>query len=223
MKTIREFNFTGFISNVLHQWTMREARTVSLGTPGRTDLSTKGTCQLERTEKLASKGIRRVRHAVRQHAIPRTKEKAQSRNTCQMFGITARSRSDAMLSTKLRLSSKLKLWLPRNTVLQLFLSQSINVAGGPAWIRTMANLLRHLPNLQRLDCRQNEGMNVLTASGQVHAVTNKFLRLRMPLTIRLRFGEWEVCWLGGWTQHRLRYLVMLVRCSRLLPKNAVRD
>ena len=39
----------------------------------------------------------------------------------------------------------------------------------------------------------------------------KFLRLRTPVTIGSRFGEWEVCWLGGWTRHRLSYLVMVVR------------
>jgi hypothetical protein len=39
----------------------------------------------------------------------------------------------------------------------------------------------------------------------------KFLRLRMPVTIGSRFGDWEVCWLGGWTRHHLRYVVMVVR------------
>jgi hypothetical protein len=39
----------------------------------------------------------------------------------------------------------------------------------------------------------------------------KFLRLRTPVTIGCRFGEWEVCWLGGWQRHRLYYLVMLVK------------
>jgi hypothetical protein len=39
----------------------------------------------------------------------------------------------------------------------------------------------------------------------------KFLRLKTPVTIGSRFGEWRVCWLGGWTTHRLAFLVMLVR------------
>jgi hypothetical protein len=39
----------------------------------------------------------------------------------------------------------------------------------------------------------------------------KFVRFRTPVTIGSRFGDWEVCWLGGWTRHRLRYLVMVVR------------
>jgi hypothetical protein len=39
----------------------------------------------------------------------------------------------------------------------------------------------------------------------------KFLRLRTPVTIGSRFGEWEVTWLGGWTRHRLSYLVMVAR------------
>jgi hypothetical protein len=39
----------------------------------------------------------------------------------------------------------------------------------------------------------------------------KFLRLRTPVTIGSRFGEWRVCWIGGWTRHRLSLLVMVVR------------
>src|SRR6266702_7118609 len=38
----------------------------------------------------------------------------------------------------------------------------------------------------------------------------KFLRLRTPVTIGSRFGDWEVSWLGGWTRNRLCYLVMVV-------------
>ena len=42
----------------------------------------------------------------------------------------------------------------------------------------------------------------------------KYLRLRGPVIIGSRFGEWRVCWLGGWTRDRLSYLVMLVRVVR---------
>jgi len=45
----------------------------------------------------------------------------------------------------------------------------------------------------------------------------KFLRLRTPVTIGSCFGDWEVCWLGGWTRCRLRYLVMVVRVARDEP------
>jgi hypothetical protein len=41
----------------------------------------------------------------------------------------------------------------------------------------------------------------------------KFLRLKTPVTLGSRFGEWRVCWLGGWTRHRLSYLVMVIRTS----------
>jgi len=41
----------------------------------------------------------------------------------------------------------------------------------------------------------------------------KFLLLRTPVTVGSRFGEWKVCWLGGWTKHRLWYIVMLVRVT----------
>jgi hypothetical protein len=39
----------------------------------------------------------------------------------------------------------------------------------------------------------------------------KFLRLRTPVELGSWFGEWRVCWLGGWSRQRLYYLVMLVR------------
>lgn len=39
----------------------------------------------------------------------------------------------------------------------------------------------------------------------------KFLRLKTPVTIGSRFDDWVVCWLGGWTRHRLSYIVMVVR------------
>ena len=39
----------------------------------------------------------------------------------------------------------------------------------------------------------------------------KFLRLKTPVVINSHFGDWRVYWLGGWTRHRLVFLVMLVR------------
>ena len=39
----------------------------------------------------------------------------------------------------------------------------------------------------------------------------KFLRLRTPVALGSRFGDWEVTWVGGWTRHRLSYLVMVVK------------
>jgi hypothetical protein len=49
-----------------------------LGTPGRTNLSTNGTCQLERTENLVSKSARGATLQVRQHVTPRIEEIAIS-------------------------------------------------------------------------------------------------------------------------------------------------
>ena len=43
----------------------------------------------------------------------------------------------------------------------------------------------------------------------------KFLRLRTPVEIGALFGDWQVCWLGGWTRHHLSYLVMVVRLQPL--------
>ena len=39
----------------------------------------------------------------------------------------------------------------------------------------------------------------------------KFLRLHTPVELGSLFGDWTVCWLGGWSKHRMYYLVMLVR------------
>jgi hypothetical protein len=39
----------------------------------------------------------------------------------------------------------------------------------------------------------------------------KYLRLPTPVTLGSRFDNWRVCWLGGWSKHRMFYLVMLVR------------
>jgi hypothetical protein len=39
----------------------------------------------------------------------------------------------------------------------------------------------------------------------------KYLRLRTPVELGSRFDDWQVCWLGGWSKHRLYYLVMLVK------------
>ena len=47
-----------------------------------------------------------------------------------------------------------------------------------------------------------------------------FLRLRTPVTIGSRFGDWEVTWLGGWTRDRLSYLVMAVRIPAPPPRRA---
>ena len=45
----------------------------------------------------------------------------------------------------------------------------------------------------------------------------KFLRLRGPVECGSRFGDWQVCWLGGWTRFRLDYLVMLVKAPCVVP------
>ena len=56
-------------------------------------------------------------------------------------------------------------------------------------------------------------MNVSTArSGLTQMqMETKFLRLRTPVELGSRFGDWQVCWLGGWARFRLYYLVMLVK------------
>src|ERR1019366_4413127 len=39
----------------------------------------------------------------------------------------------------------------------------------------------------------------------------KFLRLRTAVTLGSRFDDWRVAWIGGWTKHRLSFIVMVVR------------
>lgn len=41
----------------------------------------------------------------------------------------------------------------------------------------------------------------------------KFLSLRHPVELGSRFGDWEICWLGGWNKHRHFYLVMLLKVA----------
>lgn len=41
----------------------------------------------------------------------------------------------------------------------------------------------------------------------------KYLRVFREVALGSRFGDWQVCWLGGWAKHRLYYLVMLVRVA----------
>jgi hypothetical protein len=57
----------------------------------------------------------------------------------------------------------------------------------------------------------------------------KYLRLRMAVELGSLFDDWQVCWLGGWSKHRLYFLVMLVKVplrqstriqSRLAKKKA---
>jgi hypothetical protein len=48
----------------------------------------------------------------------------------------------------------------------------------------------------------------------------KFLRFRTAVAFGSRFGDREVCWLGGWARFRLYYLVMLVKVPlRRFPQN----
>jgi hypothetical protein len=48
-------------------------------------------------------------------------------------------------------------------------------------------------------------------AGSNMKMETKFLRLRTPVELCSRFGDWSVCWLGGWQKHRMYYLVMLVK------------
>ena len=58
-------------------------------------------------------------------------------------------------------------------------------------------------------------MNVANPRLNTMQLETKFLRLRMPVTLGSRFGDWQVTWLGGWSRYRLFYLVMVVRLQPL--------
>jgi hypothetical protein len=51
----------------------------------------------------------------------------------------------------------------------------------------------------------------------------KFLRLRTPVTLGLRFGDWQVTWLGGWSRYRLYYVVMVVKLEPVSARFARRN
>jgi hypothetical protein len=42
----------------------------------------------------------------------------------------------------------------------------------------------------------------------------RYLRLQTPVSLGSRLGEWQVCWLGGWSRGQLFYLVMVVKVPR---------
>ena len=42
----------------------------------------------------------------------------------------------------------------------------------------------------------------------------KFLHLRTEVALGSWFGGWQVCSLGGWTRHRLDYVVMVVKVPK---------
>ncbi|HEY1755238.1 MAG TPA: hypothetical protein VGG72_07560 [Bryobacteraceae bacterium] len=51
-------------------------------------------------------------------------------------------------------------------------------------------------------------------AGDSTRMETKFLRLHTEVTVGSWVGDWQVCWLGGWTRHRLAYLVMVVKVPR---------
>jgi hypothetical protein len=50
------------------------------------------------------------------------------------------------------------------------------------------------------------------------AGVRQFLRLRTPVTLGSRFGDWRLTWLGGWSRYRLYYLVMVVKIQPLCER-----
>ena len=70
--------------------------------------------------------------------------------------------------------------------------------------------------LTALRLRASSGSKVL--AGGVEDLVSEFdvvafdpYRVRTPVTLGSRFGDWHVTWLGGWSRYRLYYLVMVVK------------
>jgi len=108
----------------------------------------------------------------------------------------------------------------RSLILTEILSKPKRVlAPCPDKIKALPNCLRPssahslptpvFPNAWKLDCARRPSHECVTMR-----LETKYLRLRGPVTLGSRFGEWRVCWLGGWTRDRLAYLVMVARAVR---------
>jgi hypothetical protein len=57
-------------------------------------------------------------------------------------------------------------------------------------------------------------MNVFTTRGVWEhnmQMETKYLGLRDSVEFGTRFGDWQICWIGGWARFRLYLLVMLVK------------
>src|SRR5260370_37521873 len=81
---------------------------------------------------------------------------------------------------------------------------------GPEGLGRPPDLTAPLPD--NLTVPSVGAMNVWTAPwSTVMQLETKYLRLSTAVTLGSRFGDWHVCWRGGWSRHRLFYLVMLVR------------
>ena len=57
---------------------------------------------------------------------------------------------------------------------------------------------------------RRESANPIAAAVLNMRIETKFLRLSGPVTLGSLFGD---CWLGGWTKHRIYYLVMVCRVT----------
>ena len=66
-------------------------------------------------------------------------------------------------------------------------------------------------NLRRLDSILRGSHECADLRVNTMQLETKFLRLRTPVTLGSRFGDWHVTWLGGWSKYRLFYLVMVVK------------
>src|SRR5260370_13922525 len=80
---------------------------------------------------------------------------------------------------------------------------------GPEGLGRPADLTAPLPD--NLTVPSVGAMNVWTACwSTVMQLETKYLRLSTAVTLGSRFGDWRVCWRGGWSRHRLLFLGMFI-------------
>ncbi len=48
----------------------------------------------------------------------------------------------------------------------------------------------------------------------------KFLRLSKQVELGDEIDGWQVCWIGGWSKHRIVFVVMVLRPSERSGKSA---
>jgi hypothetical protein len=89
------------------------------------------------------------------------------------------------------------------------------LAGDPKVLERLPELTAQLPG----------AMNVWTVPwSTVMQLETKYVRLGTAVTLGSRFGDWRVCWLGGWSRHWLFCLVMLAQvrtlsCGATIPRD----
>jgi hypothetical protein len=112
------------------------------------------------------------------------------------------------------------MWRGANAVARNICASQASIAEGPTRPLTGSCIQPAEISLQRVASFRSlisHGLDV-TARQNHASVTRmrletKFLRLKAPVTMGSHSGDWQLCGIGGWTKHRLSFLVMVVRIA----------